>query len=167
MRKLVLALVLSVFSVAALAGRGGMITVRSANDVPTTVKQLKKTLKDKGMTIFKIVDHAKGAEGVGLKLRPTTVVIFGNPKVGTLLMQCGQTAGIDLPMKMLVREDGKGAVWISYNDPNYLASRHGIKGCSKVRKKMAGAQANFARAAAKKAPPKKSLKDYNPFKKDK
>jgi uncharacterized protein (DUF302 family) len=167
MRNIILALVLSVFSVSAMAGKGGMVTVRSANDVKTTVKQLKRALKDKGMTIFKIVDHTKGAEGVGLKLRPTTVVIFGNPKVGTLLMQCGQTAGIDLPMKMLIRQDSKGNVWVTYNDANYLAKRHGIKGCSKVRKKIAGAQANFAKAAAKKAPPKKGLKDYNPFKKDK
>ena len=150
MRNLVLALVLSVFSVSAMADKGGMITVRSANDVPTTVKQLKRVLKEKGMTIFEVVDHARGAEGVGLKLRPTTVVIFGNPKVGTLLMQCGQTAGIDLPMKMLIYQDEKGAVWISYNDPNYIANRHGIRGCSKVRDKMTGAQANFAGAAAKK-----------------
>ena len=167
MQRLLIAIVFSLFSLSAMAGKGGMVTVSSANDVKTTVKQLKRTLKDKGMTIFEIVDHAKGAEGVGLKLRPTTVVIFGNPKVGTLLMQCGQTAGIDLLMKMLIWEDSKGRVYVSYNDPSYIASRHRIKGCSKVKKKMAGAQAAFAKAAAKKAPPKKGLKDYNPFKKDK
>ncbi|MCG6976306.1 MAG: DUF302 domain-containing protein [Acidiferrobacterales bacterium] len=167
MRRLLIAVVFMSFTVPAMAGSGGMVTVTSANDVKTTVKQLKKVLKDKGMTIFKTVDHAKGAEEVGLKLRPTTVVIFGNPQVGTLLMQCGQTAGIDLPMKMLVWEDSRGRVHVSYNDPSYLASRHRIKGCAKVKKKMAGAQAAFAKAAAKKAPPKKGLKDYNPFKKDK
>jgi len=165
MRKLLIAIVFSLFSLSAMAGKGGMVTVSSANDVKTTVKQLKKTLKDKGMTIFETVDHAKGAEGVGLKLRPTTVVIFGNPKVGTLLMQCGQTAGIDLPMKMLVWEDSRGRVFLGYNDPAYLASRHGIKGCAKVKQKMSGAQAAFAKAAAKKAPPKKGFQDYNPFKK--
>ena len=165
MQRLLIAIVFSLFSLSAMAGKGGMVTVSSANDVKTTVKQLKKTLKDKGMTIFKTVDHAKGAEGVGLKLRPTTVVIFGNPKVGTLLMQCGQKAGIDLPMKMLIWENSKGQVYVSYNDPSYIAGRHGIKGCGKVKKKMAGAQAAFAKAAAKKAPPKKGLKDYNPFKK--
>jgi uncharacterized protein (DUF302 family) len=165
MQRLLIAIVFSLFSLSAMAGNGGMVTVTSANDVKTTVKQLKRVLKDKGMTIFKTVDHAKGAEDVGLKLRPTTVVIFGNPKVGTLLMQCGQTAGIDLPMKMLVWENRKGRVYVSYNDPSYLASRHRIKGCAKVKRKMAGAQAAFARAAAKKAPPKKGFKDYNPFKK--
>jgi uncharacterized protein (DUF302 family) len=152
MRKMVLALGMTLISLSAIAGNDGLVTMRSANDVPTTVTQLLHVLKEKNMTVFKVVDHAKGAENVGLKLRPTTVVIFGNPKVGTLLMQCGQSAGIDLPMKMLVREDHRGKVWISYNDPDYLASRHGIKGCTKVRKKMAGAQRNFAMAAAKKAP---------------
>lgn len=152
MRKLVLALVMTLISLSAVAGNDGLVTMRSANDVPTTVTRLINVLKEKNMTVFKVVDHAKGAEKVGLKLRPTTVVIFGNPKVGTLLMQCGQSAGIDLPMKMLVRQDPLGKVWITYNDPDYLAGRHGIKGCTKVRKKMAGAQRNFAMAAARKAP---------------
>ena len=152
MRKLVLALVMTLISLSAVAGNVGLVTMRSANDVPTTVTRLINVLKEKNMTVFKVVDHAKGAEKVGLKLRPTTVVIFGNPKVGTLLMQCGQSAGIDLPMKMLVREDRLGKVWITYNDPDYLAGRHGIKGCTKVKKKMAGAQRNFAMAAARKAP---------------
>jgi len=139
--------------------------MRSANDVKTTVKQFKKALKANNMTIFKVIDHAKGAKGVGLDLRPTTVVIFGNPKVGTKFMQCSQKAAIDFPMKMLVHEDSRGRVWVSYNDPNYLANRHRVSGCKSVRKKMAGAQKKFARAAVKKAPPKKGFKDYNPFKK--
>ncbi|MEE8386960.1 MAG: DUF302 domain-containing protein [Acidiferrobacterales bacterium] len=165
MQRLFLAVLLTLFSFSASAASKGVITMRSANDVKTTVKLFKKALRAKKMTIFKVIDHAKGAKGVGLRLRPTTVVIFGNPKVGTKFMQCSQAAAIDFPMKMLIREDSRGRVWISYNDPNYLARRHGVRGCSKVRKKMAGAQKIFARAAVKKAPPKKGFKDYNPFKK--
>lgn len=165
MKKLFLAVLLILFSFGASAASKGVITMRSANDVKTTIKQFKKALKEKKMTIFKVIDHAKGAKGVGLELRPTTTVIFGNPKVGTKFMQCSQAAAIDFPMKMLIREDSRGRVWVSYNDPNYLARRHGVKGCYKVRKKMAGAQRMFAKAAIKKAPPKKGFKDYNPFKK--
>lgn len=165
MRRLFLIVLLTLFSFSASAASKGVVKMRSANDVKTTVKQFKKALKAKGMTIFKVIDHSKGAKDVGLKLRPTIVVVFGNPKVGTKFMQCKQAAAIDFPMKMLIHKDSRGRVWVSYNDPNYLARRHGVSGCSKVRKKMAGAQKKFAKAAVKKAPPKKGFKDYNPFKK--
>ncbi len=160
MHKLALVVLLMLFSFSAGAASKGVITMRSANDFKTTVKQFKKVLKEKKMTLFKVIDHAKGAKKVGLKLRPTTTIVFGNPKVGTIFMKCNQTAAIDFPMKLLVREDSKGRVWVSYNDPEYLARRHGVKGCKKVRKKMAGAQRMFAKAAAKKAPPKKAFKEY-------
>lgn len=153
MHKLALVVLLTLFSFSAGAASKGVITMRSANDVKTTVKQFKKVLKEKKMTLFKVIDHAKGAKGVGLKLRPTTTIVFGNPKVGTIFMQCNQTAAIDFPLKLLVSEDSKGQVWVSYNDPEYLARRHGVTGCKKVRKKMAGAQKMFAKAAAKKATP--------------
>ena len=165
MQRLFLVVLLTLFSFSASAASSGVITMRSANDVKTTVKQFKKALRAKKMTIFKVIDHAKGAKGVGLNLRPTTTVIFGNPMVGTKFMKCSQASAIDFPMKMLIRQDSRGRVWVSYNDANYLARRHGVTGCKKVRKKMAGAQRSFARAAIKKAPPKKSFKDYNPFKK--
>jgi len=165
MHKMALAVFLVLFSFSASAASSGVIKMRSANDVKTTLKQFKKALKEKKMTIFKVIDHSKGAKGVGLKLRPTTVVIFGNPKVGTKFMQCNQASAIDFPMKALIYKDSRGRVWVSYNDPRYLARRHNVSGCSKIRKKMAGAQKNFAKAAIKKAPPKKGFKDYNPFKK--
>lgn len=155
MKKLLLVVLLTLFSFTASAAGKGVITLRSANDVNTTLKQFKKVLKAKKMTIFKVINHTKGARKVGLTLRPTTVVIFGNPKVGTIFMQCNQEAAIDFPMKMLIHEDSKGQVWVSYNDPEYLASRHGVTKCSKVRKKMAGAQKMFATAAIKKAPSRK------------
>lgn len=165
MHRLFLIALLTLFSFSASAASKGVITMRSANDVKTTVKQFKKALKAKKMTIFKVIDHSKGAAGVGLKLRPTVVVIFGNPKIGTKFMQCSQAAAIDFPMKFLVYKDKRGRVWASYNDPKYLVSRHRVSGCSKIRNKMAGAQKKFAKAAVKKAPPKKGFKDYNPFKK--
>lgn len=154
MKKSILAVLLALYSIGASADSSGVITLRSANDVKTTLKQFKKALKEKKMTLFKVIDHADGARGVGLKLRPTTTVIFGNPKVGTKFMQCSQVSAIDFPMKLLIREDSKGRVWVSYNDPDYLARRHGVKGCAEVRKTMAGAQAGFARAATSKAAPK-------------
>ncbi|BCO08021.1 hypothetical protein GF1_03970 [Desulfolithobacter dissulfuricans] len=102
----------------------------------------------KGMTVFARINHAEGAQKVGKKLRPTELIIFGNPRVGTPLMQCAQSVGIDLPQKALIWEDEKGQVWLFYNDPEYLADRHGIKGCDEVIKKIANALGNFARTAA-------------------
>ena len=84
-----------------------------------------------------------------MSLRPTEVVIFGNPKVGTPLMNCAQSVAIDLPQKALIWQDEAGEVWLAYNDPAYLAGRHKIEGCDEVLKKVSGALANFAAAATK------------------
>ena len=127
----------------------GVISVKSARNVGDTADRLESVLKSKGMKVFIRIDHAKGAQSVGKKLRPTQVVIFGNPKVGTPLMQCNQTVAIDLPQKALIWEDEKGQVWLSYNDPKYLAARHEITSCDKVIKKIEGALMNFAKAATK------------------
>lgn len=86
-------------------------------------------LKEKGVNVVATVDHAAAASKAGMKLRPTRVVIFGNPKAGTPLMQCAQTIGIDLPQKALIYEDDKGQTWIAYNDVAYLAKRHDIGQC--------------------------------------
>jgi uncharacterized protein (DUF302 family) len=99
------------------------------------------------MTVFMRINHAEGAQKVGKKLRPTELIIFGNPKVGAPLMQCGQSVAIDLPQKALIWQDEAGQVWLSYNDPKYLASRHGIKECGEVIKKIEKALGNFARMA--------------------
>ena len=125
----------------------GMINVKSSHDAKTTADRLENTLKQKGMTVFIRINHAEGAQKVGKKLRPTELVVFGNPKVGTPLMQCRQSTAIDLPQKALIWEDGEGQVWLSYNDPNYLVERHGIKGCAEVIKKIEKALSNFAKAA--------------------
>lgn len=125
----------------------GLITKPSHHSVSETLNRLEKALREKGMTIFARVDHTAGAEKVGLKLRPTQVLIFGNPKLGTLLMQSRQTAGIDLPLKALAWEDARGKVWLSYNDPAYIAKRHHIKDRGEVVKKMQAALRKFTDAA--------------------
>jgi len=99
------------------------------------------------MRVFIRINHTDGAKKVGKKLRPTEVIIFGNPKVGTPLMQCSQSVAIDLPQKALIWKDEKGQVWLSYNDPKYLAKRHGIKECIEAIKKIENALRNFANAA--------------------
>lgn len=103
----------------------GLITVSSAHGVKETIDRFENDMKSKGMTIFARIDHAAGAEAVGLTLRPTELLIFGNAKAGTPLMQSHQTLGIDLPLKVLAWEDAAGKVWLSYNEAGWLAARHG------------------------------------------
>ena len=106
----------------------GLTTVRSSYGPKETMDRLETEVKAKGMTIFARIDHAAGATEVGLSLRPTEVLIFGNPKGGTPLMQAVHTIGIDLPLKALVWQDASGSTWLSYNDPAWLAQRHGLGG---------------------------------------
>jgi len=129
---------------------GGIISVKSAHDVKTTADRLESILKQKGMNVFIRINHAQGAQKIGKELRPTELVIFGNPKVGTPLMQCAQSVAIDLPQKALIWQDVQDQVWLSYNDPNYLVERHQIAGCDAVVKKVAKALGNFAQAATMK-----------------
>ena len=124
----------------------GMTHVKSANSVSTTLDKLEAVLKKKGMTIFKRVPHSKAAAKVGIEIRETELLIFGNPKIGTQLMQCQQSAAIDLPMKALAYKDASGTVWLAYNDPQYLANRHHAKDC-KIIGKMTKALANFSKVA--------------------
>ena len=148
MRK-ILYTITALFLLASLAyADNGMVSVKSSHEVKATADRLENMLKQKGMTVFARVDHAAGAKKVGKKLRPTELIVFGNPKVGTPLMQCRQSTAIDLPQKALIWEDEKGQVWLSYNDPNYLVERHGITGCDEVVKKIETALNNFAKAAA-------------------
>ena len=103
----------------------GLVTVASSFGAKETIDRLEAVLKGGGATIFARVDHTAGATSVNLPLRPTELIIFGNPKGGTPLMQFQQTMGIDLPLKALAWEDQAGKVWVSYNDPAWLAARHG------------------------------------------
>ncbi len=128
----------------------GLVHVKSQFSVDATTQRLVNILTNKKMTIFNRVDHAKNAQSVGLSLAETQLVIFGNPKMGTKLMQCAPSVAIDLPMKFAINKDKKGDVWISYNSPEYLASRHQIKGCEKIIAKMTGALAKISAKAANK-----------------
>ncbi len=147
MRYLLCALMAIFFFASVTYADNGIISIKSSHDVKTTVDRLENTLREKGMTVFIRINHAEGAQKVGKKLRPTELIIFGNPKVGTPLMQCGQSVAIDLPQKALIWQDEAGQVWLSYNDPKYLASRHSIKECGEVIKKIEKALGNFARMA--------------------
>src|ERR1700724_3075237 len=106
----------------------GLTTLRSNHGPKDTVDRLEAQVKTRGMTIFARIGHAAGASSAGLSLRPTELLIFGNAKAGTPLMQSAQTIGIDLPLKVLVWQDASGSTWVSYNDPAWLAKRHGLDG---------------------------------------
>ncbi len=104
----------------------GFISKPSNHSVEQTVEKLKSILQSKGVTLFALVDHSGEAEKVGMKMRPTKLLIFGSPKAGTPLMLAAPSTAIDLPLKILVWEDGQSKVWISYNSPEYLRERHGL-----------------------------------------
>jgi uncharacterized protein (DUF302 family) len=104
----------------------GIVKIPSHHSVDETVDKLKTILKSKGVTLFALVDHSGEAEKVGLKMPPTKLLIFGNPKGGTPLMLAAPSAALDLPLKILVAEDSDRKVWISYNSPEYLKERHGL-----------------------------------------
>jgi uncharacterized protein (DUF302 family) len=102
----------------------GLVTLQSAHDFKTTFARLLAALEGKGITVFAQIDHAAGGASVGFALRPTTLVLFGNPAAGTPLMQESQSTGIDLPLKVLVWQEADGAVKLTYNDPLWIAARH-------------------------------------------
>jgi uncharacterized protein (DUF302 family) len=104
----------------------GLLQVASPYTVDETLRRLESVLAERGVRAFALIDHSGEAEKVGLKMRPTKLVIFGNPKGGTPLMVAAPTLAIDLPLKALVWEDDKGKVWVSYNSPEYLQQRHGV-----------------------------------------
>ena len=109
----------------------GLISVESRFGVTETIDRLVATVTGAGLRIFARIDHAAGAREIGAPLRPTELLIFGHPKGGTPLMQDNQLAGIDLPIKALAWEDDQGKVWLSYNDAQWLAERHGLGDASR------------------------------------
>jgi uncharacterized protein (DUF302 family) len=104
----------------------GLLQVASPYKVEETVRRLESVLAERGVRVFALVDHSGEAEKVGMKMRPTKLVIFGNPKGGTPVMVAAPSVAIDLPLKALVSEDEGGKVWVSYNSPEYLQQRHGV-----------------------------------------
>ncbi len=126
----------------------GLVVKTSPHSVAETEQRFVSILEEKGLTLFTTVDHTQNAEGAGLSLRPTRVVIFGNPQLGTPLMQCAQSIAIDLPQKMLIWEDEQGQVQIAYNDPRYLGGRHRLGDCgNQVIQQIAGALNNLSNGA--------------------
>lgn len=113
-------------------GADGLIAIKSPFGAKDTMNRFEENVKQRGLSVFARIDHAAGAAKIGKTLRPTEVLIFGNPQGGTPFMECAQTVGIDLPLKALVWEDVQGQVWLGYNDPVFLARRHGAARCPAV-----------------------------------
>ncbi len=129
----------------ASASPNGLVHLESRHTVAETVDRLQALLREKGVTIFALIDHSGEAEKVGLALRPTKLLIFGNPKGGTPLMQEAPSIAIDLPLKALVWQDADGKVWLTYNDPTYLQQRHNVP--ASLLPNIAGPNALLAKAA--------------------
>ena len=107
-------------------GEDGLIDIPSNHSVDKTVEKLKGILQAKNITLFALVDHSGEAAKAGMKMRPTKLLIFGNPKGGTPVMLAASRIAIDLPLKILIWEDAQGKVWVTYNNPAYLQERHGL-----------------------------------------
>jgi uncharacterized protein (DUF302 family) len=123
----------------------GIIDRASNHSVDETVEKLKGILQAKGVRLFALVDHSGEAEKVGMKMRPTRLLILGNPKAGTPLMLAAPSSAIDLPLKIVVWEDAQGKVWVSYNSPGYLEERHNLP--PELMQNVAGVEALAAQAA--------------------
>ena len=124
-----------------------LVTLSSSHGVTETVERLKSSLTRKAIRVFADIDHAAGVEEVGLPLRPTRLLIFGNPQSGTPLMQSRQTIGLDLPLRVLVWEDEAGKVWLTYHRPEFLAQRHQLLDHDEAVKALGAAMDALARAA--------------------
>ncbi len=117
----------------------GLITKSSKYPVAESAQRLDKVLKDAGMTVFAVIDHAAAAEKTGLRMPPARVIVFGNPKGGTPMMLSAPTIAIDLPLKILLWEDSAGKAWVSYNAASYVAGRHQLQGMEKMVQGLDGA----------------------------
>jgi len=137
-----------------LSADSHLIILESSHSTQETADRFANLVEEKGLTLFARIDHAKNAASVDLELGPTEVILFGNPKVGTLLMQCAATIsatmGIDLPQKVLVWENAEGATQLAYTDPNYLKDLHSMQGCEDVITKVSKLLAKLASAATSK-----------------
>lgn len=141
-----LAIAVSGFTVA----DDSLVSVESSYSVKDTADRFEQILNKKGITVFARINHSENAANVGLDLEPTEVIVFGNPKIGTPLMQCSKTVAIDLPQKVLFWQDAAGKTWLSYNNPQHLQQRHAIEGCERVFNKITGVLGKLSKAAASK-----------------
>ncbi len=131
-----------------LGNTGGLTTIASHFTSKETIDRLETQIRANGLDVFARIDHAAGAAKVGLTLRPTELIIFGNARGGTPLMQSVQTVGIDLPLKVLVWQDGANETWISYNQPGWIAQRHGLTNQDSIIDKMSTVLNSISRKAA-------------------
>ena len=132
MRHCLLACAALLLTMTGVHAADGLTAVASPYNAKQTLDRFEERARERGLTVFARIDHAAGAAKVGKTLRPTEVLIFGNPQGGTPLMECAQSAGIDLPLKALAWEDAQGQAWLGYNEPAYLAQRHGAAACPAV-----------------------------------
>lgn len=147
-KHIAIVIISSLLSTMAIAS-DSLISLKSAHSVTETANRFESLLKEKGLTVFTRINHQENAENINQKLAPTQVIIFGNPKVGTPLMQCSKTVAIDLPQKALIWQDQQQQVWLSFNNPDYLKARHNIQGCEKVLTKISGVLTKLGQAATK------------------
>ena len=129
----------------------GLTSMRSKFGPKETMDRLEAEIRAKGMKVFARIDHASGATEAGLELRPTELIIFGNARGGTPLMQSVQTVGIDLPLKALVWEDASGTTWLSYNEPSWIVQRHNIPNAEPIVSKLTAALSAMSRKATENA----------------
>jgi uncharacterized protein (DUF302 family) len=152
MRRLIVALVVAIAAAPAAAKepprRELLVKVESKFPVKETLDRLAAEIEKRGLKVAARIDHAAGAKAAGMELPPTEVLLFGNPKLGTPLMQSNPAAGIDLPMKVLAWQDKAGKVWIGYNAPVSLAARHAIRDRAEVVKSMSAALSGLVKAAS-------------------
>jgi len=148
MKKTLFALLIVLLLAIPIGAAEGLKNIQSNHGVKETADRLVDILNKKGMTIFNRIKHSDAAEKVNVPLRKTELIIFGNPKIGSPLMQCQQQVAVDLPQKALIWKDETGKVWISYNDPRYLEKRHHITGCESTIAKIEKALAGMTHAAA-------------------
>ncbi len=149
MRNLITGLVALAFMLTPALANDDLVVKKSPHSVSMTLDKLTKVFESKGITIFARVDHSAGAKKVGAELRPTELLIFGNPKLGTPLMNADQKIGLDLPLKALAWQDSDGTVWLAYTKPDALKARHNIEGRDEVFMKMTGALNKLTDAALK------------------
>jgi uncharacterized protein (DUF302 family) len=142
-------LLVLVLMAAAAGAAEGLVSVKSPHGVKVTLDRFESAAKARGLNVFLRLDHAAGAQKIGKTLRLTEVLVFGNPQGGTPLMECAQSAGIDLPLKALAWQDAAGQVWLAYNDPRYLAARHDAGECGPVVQNLGKALAVLVQEAVK------------------
>jgi uncharacterized protein (DUF302 family) len=146
--RIALVALLSLISTLVFAAEG-LVAVKSPHAVKETIDRFEAAAKARGLNVFLRVDHAAGARKIGKDLRPTELLVFGNPQGGTPLMECAQSAGIDLPLKALAWQDASGQVWLGYNDPKFLADRHRAKDCGPVAQNLRKALDSLAQEAVR------------------